>query len=451
MNFQLPTLVIVGRPNVGKSTLFNRVVRQKMAVVEDSPGITRDRLYSEATWNGKSFKIVDTGGILFSEEDPLIEQIRVQAQVALTEADVILFVTDCNAGINPADIDLANHLRQINKPIILAANKADNPKRVEFASEFYQLGIADEVHPVSGLHGLGVADLLDTATDFFEKSPKNQEEIDETRLAIIGRPNVGKSSLLNAFTGEKRAIVSDIAGTTRDAIDTMIEYQGESIRLIDTAGLRRKGKIQGTVEYYMVLRANRALKRADCAVVLIDGEEGLTDGDKRTAKLAHDMGKAVVLAVNKWDTVEPPHGYPKKRTAEKKAFEKTIRAELPEINYAPICFLSAKESTGMEKILDLVFIALESRNFRISTGRLNKLIQDALFDRPLTRRGRDVRIYYATQTGIQPPTFALFCNNPDLVHFSYVRYLENKLREAHPLIGTSIRFDLRSSRKKDQE
>jgi|GEM_PF-3792153 len=311
MRPKLPVVVIVGRPNVGKSTLFNRIVGKRVAVVEDSPGITRDRLYAETQSSGRHFVVVDTGGILFMDDDPLVEQIRVQAQIALAEADVVLFLVDAAEGINPADIDLANHLRGFKKPILVVANKADNPKREATAGEFYELGIGD-VYSVSGLHGRGVHALIDHVVGLLPPVEVLADEREEIRLAIVGRPNVGKSSLFNAFTGEQRAIVSNIPGTTRDAIDTLIEYRDERFRLIDTAGLRRRGKTQGTVEYYMALRATNAIERAQCALIVIDGNDGLTDGDKRIAKIAHDEGRALVVAVNKWDLIEPPDGYPRR-------------------------------------------------------------------------------------------------------------------------------------------
>ncbi len=447
MSSKRPVVVIVGRPNVGKSTLFNRIVGRRIAVVEDSPGITRDRLYAEAEWNGRRFTLVDTGGILFGDEDPLVEQIRVQANVALAEADVVLFMTDCVDGVNPADIDLANRLRGIEKPVLIIANKADNPQRAVAAGEFYELGLG-EVYAVSGLHGRGVADVLDIVVADFPRADE-VERTEEIRLAIVGRPNVGKSSLLNAFTGEERVIVSDIPGTTRDAIDTLIEYRGETFRLIDTAGIRRRGKIQGTVEYYMALRATTAIERANCALVVIDGEEGLTDGDKRIAKVSHEEGRALVVAVNKWDLVEPPDGKPRTQSPEKKAFVKQLRNEHPEIAYAAVCFTSAKESAGLEPVLDAVIGAVESWNFRISTGQMNRLIQDAMFERPHTSKGKSFKVYYATQVATRPPTFVLFCNDPDLLHFSYKRYLENRLRREVPMIGAPIRVVARSSHERD--
>lgn len=443
---KLPVVVIVGRPNVGKSTLFNRLVGRRVAVVEDTPGVTRDRLYAETEWNGKRFTVVDTGGILFSDEDPLIEQIRIQAEVALAEADAVLFLTDTTSGVTPDDMDLANRLRGFSRPVYILVNKADNPQREQLATEFYELGLG-EIWPVSSLHGRGVADVLDHVVEELPEV-KQGEATEEIKLAIVGRPNVGKSSLLNAFTGEQRAIVSNIPGTTRDAIDTLLEFKAERFRLIDTAGLRRKGKIQGTIEFYMAQRANRAIERADCALVVIDGSEGLTDGDKRIAKLAHDAGKACVLAVNKWDTKEPPDGLPGKKSLLKKDFTRIIRNELPELSYAPITFTSARMSAGLRPVLETVLRALENYNFRISTGALNRLIQDAVFERPYSSKGRAFKVYYTTQVGTRPPSFVLFCNDPELMHFSYKRYIENQIRKAYPLEGTPIRIFARSSHEK---
>ena len=448
MRPKLPVVVIVGRPNVGKSTFFNRLVRKRLAVVEDTPGITRDRLYAEAEWNGRKFQVVDTGGIAFQEEDPLSAQIRVQANVALEEADVILFLTEATSGVNPDDQDLAHHLRGITKPILIVVNKTDNPNREAYADEFYSLGLG-QVYPVSGLHGRGVADLLDVIVELLpEVGAATEEEKDEIRVAIVGRPNVGKSSLVNAFTGEQRMIVSNIAGTTRDAIDTVLESGGEKFRLIDTAGIRRRGKIQGSVEYYMVDRAQKAIDRADCALVVIDGSEGLTDGDKRVMKLAHDAGKACVFAVNKWDTKEPPDGLPRQLTQIKRDFLKIISDQIPELAYATASFTSAIESAGLEPVLEEVTKAVEAYNFRISTGQLNRLISEATFARPYTSKGRALKIYYATQVASRPPTFALFVNDPELMHFSYERYLMNRIREAFPLAGTPIRILKRHSHKR---
>jgi GTP-binding protein len=446
----LPRLVIVGRPNVGKSTLFNRLVGRRVAVVQHKPGITRDRIYREADWKGKRFELIDTGGILFQDDDPLVEQIRLQANIALEEADVVLFLADSVDGVTPADIELADAMRALKKPILVAVNKADNEDRDTWASDFYALGIGD-VYPISALHGRGVAEVLDAVAELLPDAPAQEEtEDDGTRIAIVGRPNVGKSSLLNAFVGEKRSIVSDIPGTTRDAIDTEITFKDETITLVDTAGLRRRGKIQGTVEYYMALRATRAIERAHVALVVVDGHEGLTDGDKRIAQSAKDAGKACVFAINKWDLVEPPDGKPRKRSAEKKEFTRKLRDEFPSLSFAPLCFTSASSATGLEAALDTCMEAVDNYNFRISTGALNRIVRDAVYERPYSTKGKALRIYYATQTSTAPPRFLLFCNDPTRVHFSYHRYLENQIRKEFPMEGTPIFIDFRSSHPKDE-
>ena len=446
----LPCVVIVGRPNVGKSTLFNRLCRRRVAVVESDPGITRDRLYYECEWAGKRFELVDTGGILFTDEEHLIEQIRLQAQIAIAEAEVVLFMADAMDGITPPDQELADELRRIRKPIIVVANKADSVARDQLATDFYGLGFG-EVSAISALNGRGVAELFDRVAELLPEAQKTeQEDRGATRIAILGRPNVGKSSLLNAFIGEERAIVSETPGTTRDALDTELEYKGETITMVDTAGLRRRGKIQGSVEYYMALRAIQAMKRADLALAVIDGAEGLTDGDKRVAKAAHVAGKACVFAVNKWDMVEPPDGCPKKRSQLKKDFVKVIRNEFPELSYAPICFTSATESTGLEAALDTCLSAMESYHFRMSTAALNRIVRDAVYEKPYTSKGKALRIYYATQTSTAPPSFLLFCNNPRIVHFSYKRYIENRIRKEFALEGAPIRIDFRSSHGKEK-
>lgn len=413
--------------------------------MEDTPGITRDRLYAETDWNGRTFRVVDTGGIVFSEDDPFAEQIRVQANIAIEEADVVLFLVEAIAGVSPDDRDLANALRGIKKPVLLVVNKADNDRREADAAEFYGLGVGDELFPVSALHGRGTGDLLDRIVQLLPEAGEAEEKNEEIRVAIVGRPNVGKSSMVNAFTGEQRMIVSSIAGTTRDAIDTELTYAGEKFRLIDTAGIRRRGKIQGSVEYYMVDRATRAIERAECAVVVVDGQEGLTDGDKRVAKIAHDAGKGCVFAFNKWDLLEEPDGIPSKMTPIKKDAVRILRDQVPELSYALTAFTSAKEGAGLEPVLDKVITAVENFSFRISTGRLNRILREACDARPYTTGGRLVKFYYATQAASRPPTFTVFCNHPELVHFSYQRYLMNQIRAAFPMEGTPIRLVVKAS------
>jgi GTP-binding protein len=443
MTSGLPTVVIVGRPNVGKSTLFNRIAGRRIAVVQDTPGVTRDRLYAECERHGRRFNLVDTGGLLFGDDDPLVEQIRIQAEVAISEAEVVLFMVDAVDGLTPGDWQLAERLRGIKRPVLVLVNKADNREREQAAHEFWGLGIG-EVRTVSAVHGFGVESVMDEVVKGFPKDLGEMPD-DTLKLAIVGRPNVGKSSMLNALVGEERAIVSDIPGTTRDAIDTPIVYKGQSYRLIDTAGIRRRGKYQGSVEYYMVLRATRALERADCALVVVDGIEGVTDGDKRVMKAAHDMGKPLVVAVNKWDQREPPTGELGKNSPIKRDFLKTLRDEMPEASYAIVRFSSALEGSGLDGVMNAVKRAVEHWGFRAGTGELNRIVQDAVFEKPLVRSGKAAKVYFATQPETRPPTFVLFVNDPDLFHFSYLRYLENQIRKAHPLEGTPIRVVARRS------
>lgn len=446
-----PVIAIVGRPNVGKSTLFNRLVGRRMAIIEDTPGVTRDRLYSETEWQGRPYIVIDTGGILFDEEDPLIEQVRVQAEVAIQEADLILFLVDARDGITPADLEVADLLRKGNRPVVLLVNKADTPQKWEMVrAEFFGLGLGEPM-PVSSLHGHGVAEILDIALEKVPARFEEEEPPDVVRVAIVGRPNVGKSSLLNAVLGEPRAIVSEIPGTTRDAIDTEFVWKERPVMLVDTAGLKRPGKVQRTLEYYAQLRAERAIQRADVALVVIDGETGLTHGDKRVAQYAHDNGRAFIWVINKWDLVEPPDGLPRKRTVKKSDFARILRQETPAYEYAPLCYVSALCRTGIKPMLDTVFEVAEHHSFRISTGDLNRIIQEASFTRPYSRKGKMLKIYYATMPQVQPPTVVLFVNNPDLFHFSYRRYLENRLRAEYSYTGTPIRWVVRPAHNKGGE
>jgi|YelNatPaOPRAMG01_1025707.scaffolds.fasta_scaffold22982_4 GTP-binding protein len=434
-----PIVAIVGRPNVGKSTLFNRIVGRRIAIVEDTPGITRDRLYAEAEWKGRQFVVTDTGGILFNEEDPISMRVAQQAQLAVEEADVILFMTDAAEGVTPTDEMIANELRKTNVPVLLVANKADNEAREQESADFYKLGLG-KVYPVSSVHGRGVAELLD---DMLKAMPA-EGEIDEypeeaVKLAIVGRPNVGKSSLLNAILGEERVIVSEKPGTTRDAIDTRFTRGDQEIVLIDTAGIRRAGKIQGSVEYYTVLRAIRALERSDVAFLVTDAEQGLTDGDKRVGGYIHQAGRGCVVVVNKWDL--------KKGRSTYRQFADEIRRDMPFLDYAPIVFTSAKERWGITDAVNTAIEAAENHALRIPTGELNRLIQDAVDEKPLSRKGRMLKIKYATMPSVKPPTIVLFVNDPDLLHFSYVRYIENQIRKTYGYEGTPIRIVPRKAEK----
>ncbi|MCX6367225.1 MAG: ribosome biogenesis GTPase Der [Armatimonadetes bacterium] len=443
-----PIVAIVGRPNVGKSTLFNRLTGKRIAIVEDTPGITRDRLYAEGEWNGRNYTLIDTGGISMDEEDPMQAQIRIQAQIAMEEADVILMLCDAAQGVTPNDRELADELRgAVTVPLFVVVNKSDNPHRDIDAMEFYSLGLGGELYPVSAISSRGVGDLLDAVVASFP--PEGDETIsDETvRIAIVGRPNVGKSSMINAILGEERTIVSPVAGTTRDAIDTYFEFEGKRLLLIDTAGIRRSGKIQGTVEYYSVLRAQRAIERCDVAITVVDSIEGLRDGDKRVLGMADEAGRASVICVNKWD--EGRKGILSENAGKNpmRIFTQTLRDELPFASYAPITFCSALKSTGIGAFLETAIHAAENHSMRIPTGELNRLIRDAVDARPYQTKGRMLKVKYATMAAVQPPTIVLFVNDPELMHFSYQRYLENQLRKTYGLEGTPIKIICRKAAK----
>ncbi len=432
-----PLVAIVGRPNVGKSTLFNRIVGKRIAIVEDVAGITRDRIYAEADWNGREFVVIDTGGIILNERDPLKAEVTVQAQVAVDEAEVVLFMVDAETGITPDDRDIADKLRGTTKPVMIVANKADNETRESNASEFYELGLG-ELHPISALNGRGVADLLDAVVSAMPAEGEVGYPEDATRIAIIGRPNVGKSSLLNAIVGEKRVIVSEIPGTTRDAIDTVLQREDHTVVLIDTAGIRKAGKIQGSIEYYTVLRAIRAMERADVAVIVIDAADGLKDGDKRVAGFAHEAGRACVIVVNKWDLVSEQS---------MREYADEVHKQIPFLHYAPVVFTSAIKGMGVSEVVDTAMDAAANHALRISTGELNRIIQEAIDSHPYSRKGRDLKVRYATMTDVKPPTIVLFVNDPDLAHFSYVRYLENQIRREYSYEGTPIRIIIRKAKK----
>lgn len=437
-----PVVAIVGRPNVGKSTIFNRLIGDRLAIVEDKPGITRDRIYGVSDWNGKSFSVIDTGGIEIDGEDAILKSIRVQAELAIEEADVIVFMCEAKSGLTNADEEVAQILFRSGKPIVLAINKVDNMKRTEDIYEFYSLGIGDPIG-ISGSHGTGIGDLLDAVTERLPEPVEEEYDEDIIRVALIGRPNVGKSSLVNAILGEERVIVSDVAGTTRDAIDTPFERDGQRYVLIDTAGMRKRGKVYETTEKYSVMRAMRAIERADVVLVVINGEEGIIDQDKHIAGYAHDAGKASIFVVNKWDVVE-------KDDKTMQNFENTIRDHFLFMTYAPVVFLSALTKQRLQKLLPVVQHVAQQHALRITTHLVNDVVSDAVaINPPPTDKGRRLRINYVTQVAVKPPTIVVFVNDPSLMHFSYERYLENKIRAAFNFEGTPIRLFTR--RKSENE
>ena len=427
-----PIVAIVGRPNVGKSTLFNNLVGDRIAIVDDMPGVTRDRLYRETEWNGVEFVVVDTGGLEPRNNEFMMTKIKEQAEVAMNEADVILFVVDGKSGVNPLDEEIAYILRKKQKPIILCVNKIDNfLQQQDDVYDFWGLGF-EHLIPVSGAHKVNLGDMLDMVTEMIEKIDLPEEEEDVLKLAIIGKPNAGKSSLVNKLSGEERTIVSDIAGTTRDAIDTIVQYKDNKYMIIDTAGIRRKSKVEESLEYYSVLRAIKTIKRADVCILMLDGKEGLTEQDKRIAGIAAEELKPIVVVVNKWDLVD-------KNKVSMKSMKEELYAELPFLSYAPIEFVSALTGQRTTKILEISDTIYEEYTKRISTGILNTVLKEAvLMNNPPTRKGRVVKINYATQVSTAPPKFVLFCNYPELIHFSYARYIENKFREAFGVDGSPI-------------
>ncbi len=437
MSMALPVVAIVGRANVGKSTLFNRIVGERISIVENVPGVTRDRIYAKADWNGKDFHLIDTGGIELDEQDEVANLIRVQAEVAIDEAEVIVFLVDGQDGLTGADRDVAELLRKSGKPVVLGVNKLDHPKHHEAAYEFYELGFGDPI-AVSAEHGSGTGDLLDEVVRRLPAGEDPEYSDDVIRVALIGRPNVGKSSLINALVGGNRVMVSEVAGTTRDAIDTPLEVNGQRYVLIDTAGMRRKGKVYERVEKYSVLRALRAIERSDVAFVVLDGHEGIAEQDKRVAGYALEAGRAVAFLVNKWDIVDKDD-----KTAHQ--FEHQIRNEFQFMRWAPILFVSAKTKQRVHRILPLAKEIAENHAMRIATSTLNSVLQEAMASvTPPSDRGRRLRIYYATQIGVRPPTIAFFVNDSQLMHFSYQRYLENQLRQAFGFEGTPLKLTIRN-------
>ncbi|MEB9843694.1 ribosome biogenesis GTPase Der [Bacillus cereus] len=431
-----PVIAIVGRPNVGKSTIFNRIVGERVSIVEDIPGVTRDRIYSAGEWLNHEFNIIDTGGIDIGDE-PFLTQIRQQAEVAIDEADVIIFMTNGRDGVTAADEEVAKILYRSNKPVVLAVNKVDNPEMRSDIYDFYALGFG-EPFPISGTHGLGLGDLLDEAAQHFPKIEEDRYDEDTIRFSLIGRPNVGKSSLVNALLGQERVIVSNVAGTTRDAVDTPYSKDGKDYVIIDTAGMRKKGKVYESTEKYSVLRALRAIERSDVVLVVLDGEEGIIEQDKKIAGYAHDSGRAVVIVVNKWDAV-------KKDEKTMKAFEENIRAHFQFLEYAPIVFLSAKTRKRTQTLIPVIDEVNESHSIRIQTNVLNDVIMDAVAMNPTpTHNGSRLKIFYATQVAVKPPTFVVFVNDPELLHFSYERFLKNRLRESFGFVGTPIHIIARA-------
>jgi GTPase len=427
-----PVVAIVGRPNVGKSTIFNRIVGERISIVEDIPGVTRDRIYSSGDWLTHEFNIIDTGGIDIGDE-PFLEQIRQQAEIAIDEADVIIFLTNGREGVTAADEEVAKILYRSKKPVVLAVNKIDNPDMREQIYDFYALGFG-EPFPISGSHGLGLGDMLDEVAKSFPQSKGDDYADDMIKFSLIGRPNVGKSSLVNALLGEERVIVSDIAGTTRDAVDSIYTYHGQQYVIIDTAGMRKKGKVYESTEKYSVLRALRAIERSDVVLVVLNAEEGIIEQDKKIAGYAHEAGRAVIIVVNKWDAIE-------KDEKTMNVFEQKIRDHFQYLHYAPIVFLSAKTKKRVLNLLPKINEISENHALRVQTTVLNDVIMDAVAMNPTpTDNGRRLKIFYTTQVAVKPPTFVVFVNEPELMHFSYERFLENRIRDAFGFEGTPIKI-----------
>ena len=438
-----PLVAIVGRPNVGKSMLFNRLVGQRLSIVEDTPGVTRDRLYAECEWCGRKFDIVDTGGIEPMTDSEILLFMREQAQIAINAADVIVLVTDIRTGVTAADKDVANMLLRSRKPVVLAVNKADSTGAEDPALyEFYSLGLGDPI-AVSAIHGHGTGDLLDECVRYFPEAEEEDEEPDYVKVAVIGKPNVGKSSLINRILGEKRLIVSNVAGTTRDAVDTLFENETGKFIFIDTAGIRRKSKVDERIEKFSVMRAQLAIERADVCLIMIDARDGVTEQDTKIAGLAHEAGKASIIVVNKWDLVD-------KETGTMEKMRKDIMRDLSFMSYAPIVFISAMTGQRTDRLFELINFANDQSYMRITTGMLNNVLADAQARvQPPTDKGRRLKIYYMTQTGICPPNFVIFCNSRELFHFSYQRYIENQIRAVFGLEGTPIRIVIRQKGEKE--
>ena len=432
-----PLVAIVGRPNVGKSMLFNKLIGQRLSIVEDTPGVTRDRIYGESEWCGRKFRLVDTGGIEPRTDDQILSFMREQAEIAIQHADVIIFLTDVKTGLTASDQEVANMLLRSRKPIVLAVNKMDSTGRVDpDFYEFYNLGLGDPI-AVSAVHGHGTGDLLDACLQYFPPEDDEEEDEDVIKVAIIGKPNVGKSSLTNRILGTERMIVSNVAGTTRDAIDSYFENEQGKYVFIDTAGMRKKSKVDDVIERYSVLRATMAIDRADVCLIMIDAQEGVTEQDAKIAGIAHERGKGVIIAVNKWDAVEKDDKTIYKHT-------NRIREVLAYMPYAELVFISAKTGQRLPKLFETIDAVIENQTLRIQTGVLNEILAEAVaMQQPPSDRGKRLKIFYMTQVGVRPPTFVIFVNDKELMHFSYTRYIENKVRDAFGFRGTPLKFIIR--------
>lgn len=437
-----PVVAIVGRPNVGKSTLFNALAGEMISIVKDTPGVTRDRIYADVSWLDKEFTLVDTGGIEPESKDIILSQMREQAQIAIDTADVIIFLTDVRQGLIDADSKVADMLRRSAKPVVLVVNKVDSfEKFMPDVYEFYNLGIGDPM-PVSSASRLGIGDMLDEVVKYFPEGMKEEEDDDRPRVAIVGKPNVGKSSIVNKLLGEQRVIVSDIAGTTRDAIDTEVKYNGKEYVFIDTAGLRRKSKIKEELERYSIIRAVSAVERADVVLMVIDAVEGVTEQDAKIAGIAHERGKGIIIAVNKWDAIE-------KNDKTMKEYENEVRRVLSFMPYAEIMYVSAVTGQRLVKLYDMIDMVIENQSMRVATGVLNEIMMEAVaMQQPPSDKGKRLKLYYITQVAVKPPTFVIFVNDKELMHFSYTRYLENRIRDAFGFRGTSLKFFIRERKEK---
>ena len=440
----LPVVAVVGRPNVGKSTLFNKLIGQRLSIVEDTPGVTRDRIYSKCEWRGRKFMVVDTGGIEPKEDDKLLTLMRQQAEIAISHADVIILVTDVRCGVTANDYAVAEMLQKSGKPVVLCVNKCDTLGETPMeVYEFYNLGLGDP-YPVSSVHGHGTGDMLDEVVKHFPENDIDDYDEDDIKVAVIGKPNAGKSSLINRIAGEERVIVSDIAGTTRDAIDTRVVRNGQEYVFIDTAGLRRKAKVKEDIERFSTVRTVAAIERADVVVCMIDATEGVTEQDAKICGIAHEKGKGLIIAVNKWDAIE-------KNDKTIYRFSDDVKQILSFAPYAEIIYISAKTGQRVNKLFDCIETVIENQNLRISTGVLNEIMAEAAaMQQPPSDKGRRLKLFYITQVGVKPPTFVIFVNDKKLMHFSYTRYLENRIRDSFGFSGTPLRFFIRERKEKDQ-